>query len=119
MLSLFGGSADEPTTTTQHQAVSNTADTEESDGRGENENAGAAAAATASGSSSSDYGIYYAIRTAYRGANSYHNSNRLTYKTRNGDFRALANGLVSLSVGEGKPEDDNAREILWHANARI
>jgi hypothetical protein len=45
-------------------------------------------------------GIIYLIRTAYRGANSYHNSDRLTYKVRSPDFRdlALSTGLVWLQV---------------------
>ncbi len=32
--------------------------------------------------------MIYLIRTAYRGANSYHNSNRITYKTLH-NYRAL------------------------------
>ena len=39
------------------------------------------------------------VRTAYRGAESYHNSNRITFKTLR-NFRALAGGLLTLSLGE-------------------
>lgn len=41
--------------------------------------------------------LIYAVRTGYRGSNSYHNSNRLTYK-RLPDFRAKAKGLLGLAV---------------------
>eukprot|EP01052_Picozoa_sp_SAG31_P018117 SAG31_NODE_1270_length_9065_cov_7.007473_2_plen_373_part_00 len=41
--------------------------------------------------------IVYAIRTSYRGANSYHNSNRLTYK-RLANYHSYANGLLGIIV---------------------
>ena len=42
--------------------------------------------------------IIYLIRTSYRGANSYHNSNRLTFK-RLPNFLATATGLLTLRMG--------------------
>ena len=42
--------------------------------------------------------IIYLIRTSYRGANSYHNSNRLTFK-RLPNFLETATGLLTLRMG--------------------
>ena len=41
--------------------------------------------------------IIYAVRTAYRGANSFHNSNRITFKVLS-DYRHLVGGMLTLTV---------------------
>ena len=46
--------------------------------------------------------IIYAIRTGYRGANSYHNANRLTFK-RLENFSKMADGLLSIECAETLP----------------
>jgi hypothetical protein len=44
--------------------------------------------------------LLYAIRTAYRGAVSYHNSNRITFKTLP-RWRDLVAGPVNISITNG------------------
>lgn len=57
-----------------------------------------------------DRDIIYAVRTSYRGANSYHNSNRITFK-RLVDFRASAIGLLGIGLGEAALQPPFARNV--------
>ena len=53
------------------------------------------------------------MRTAYRGAESYHNSNRITFKILQ-NYRALATGLLSLSCAESRLTPPFERDVLHY-----
>ena len=55
--------------------------------------------------------IVYAVRTGYRGANSYHNSNFITFK-RLADFRAQTHGLLVLALRGSALSPPFERDVL-------
>lgn len=57
--------------------------------------------------------IIYAVRTAYRGAESYHNSNRITFKTLR-NYRALASGLLTMGIGGAQLQPPFERDVLHY-----
>ena len=58
------------------------------------------------------------MRTAYRGAESYHNSNRITFKSLK-NFRALATGLLTLNFGTSAQLHPPFERDVFHYTALV